>query len=269
MDAVPLALTFFTTAAFLLFHLGAHDAYKWLSHPAVPVLLQSAPDRVGLADPSNVRSGRETSVRRQGPISIGVREETLPGRGVRRVLVAEPNPKNLTFTGAPKSRATESSPSVPTRKTSRRNAAKLFRAGSPSARQPNPIGLPRETIRAAFIRFDGPSDWSIDEFAKVEEFYERTFGRPPPVSAMGQSETHDRLGLDHRDAVDIAVRPDTEEGRTLMVYLRTAGIPFIAFRGRFHGMSTGAHIHIGRPSPRLLEVHQRVHPIEHEEPVRG
>jgi hypothetical protein len=125
------------------------------------------------------------------------------------------------------------------------------------------------TTRGAFISFDGPADWSIDDFDKIERFYQRRFGRPAPVSAMGQSETHDRLGLDHRDAVDIAVRPESPEGRALIAHLRRAGIPFIAFRGRFRGVSTGAHIHIGRPSPRLVEARQRATPARYDEPGRG
>ena len=118
-------------------------------------------------------------------------------------------------------------------------------------------GPKADLTTAAFIRFDGASSWSIHAFEKIESFFRRQFGKPPPVSAMGQSHTHDRLGLDHRDAVDIAVRPDSAEGRALMAYLRRAGIPFIAFRGRLSSISTGAHIHVGRPSPRLLEVKQQ------------
>jgi hypothetical protein len=60
------------------------------------------------------------------------------------------------------------------------------------------------------------------------------------------------LGLDHREAVDVALRPDSAEGRVLMAYLRRNGIPFIAFRGKLSSLSTGAHIHIGRRSPRLI-----------------
>jgi hypothetical protein len=118
-------------------------------------------------------------------------------------------------------------------------------------------GPKADLATAALIRYDGASSWSIHAFEKIESFYRRQFGKPPPISAMGQSHTHDRLGLDHRDAVDVAVRPDSAEGRALMAYLRRAGIPFTAFRGRLSSMSTGAHIHVGRPSPRLLEVKQQ------------
>lgn len=124
---------------------------------------------------------------------------------------------------------------------------------------------------AALIRYDGATSWSPAGFDKIERFYRQRFGRPPPISAMGQSHTHDRLGLDHRDAVDVAVRPDSAEGRGLMAYLRGAGIPFIAFRGRMSSMSTGAHIHIGRPSPRLVEMTHQFKPAarRNEDAERG
>jgi hypothetical protein len=37
-----------------------------------------------------------------------------------------------------------------------------------------------------------------------------------------------------------------------MKELRAAGIPFIGVRGVVPGASTGAHVHIGPESPRLL-----------------
>ena len=51
------------------------------------------------------------------------------------------------------------------------------------------------------------------------------------MSALGQTPTHDRLGFDHRNAVDVAVHPDSVEGRALLDHLRDQGIPFLAFRG--------------------------------------
>lgn len=44
-----------------------------------------------------------------------------------------------------------------------------------------------------------------------------------------------------------------------MAYLRAAGIPFIAFRGKKRGWATGAHIHIGGPSERIEQVRQLRH----------
>jgi len=100
-------------------------------------------------------------------------------------------------------------------------------------------------------RFNGGAGWSLNEAPHVERFFSRTFGRSLPVTARGQSATHNRLGFDHRDAMDVAVHPDSAEGKALIQQLRKAGIPFIAFRGAVPGASTGPHIHIGKPSRKL------------------
>ena len=107
------------------------------------------------------------------------------------------------------------------------------------------------------IRYSGTSNWSVAGAEKIAKFFQARFGQPLPISAMGQSTTHDSMGLNHRDALDIALQPESGPGRALMSFLRTNGIPFMAFRSRVLGMSTGAHIHVGRPSPRMLEVRQR------------
>jgi hypothetical protein len=70
------------------------------------------------------------------------------------------------------------------------------------------------------------------------------------VSALGQTAVHNRLGFDHRNAADVAVHPDSPEGRALLDHLRALGVPFLAFRGAVAGASTGAHVHVGAPSPR-------------------
>jgi hypothetical protein len=85
----------------------------------------------------------------------------------------------------------------------------------------------------------------------------RAGNRPLPVSAYGQTALHDRLGFDHRHALDVAVHPDTSEGRALVAFLKAHGIPFIAFRTAEVGASTGAHVHIGSPSPRKPAVKTR------------
>jgi hypothetical protein len=102
----------------------------------------------------------------------------------------------------------------------------------------------------AYIRYNGPGRWALSDAAKVGSFFASKFGRSLPISAYGQSATHDRLGFDHRNSVDVAVHPDSAEGQTLMAYLKGAGIPFIAFRRAVSGSATGAHIHIGYPSHR-------------------
>ncbi len=86
----------------------------------------------------------------------------------------------------------------------------------------------------------------------VARFFEQRFHRPLPISAAGQSETHDRLGYDHRGAVDVAVHPDSAEGQALIGYLRELGVPFLAYRGPVPGAATGAHIHIGPPSYHIV-----------------
>jgi hypothetical protein len=51
--------------------------------------------------------------------------------------------------------------------------------------------------------------------------------------------------------MDVALHPDSTEGKAFIDHLRKAGIPFIAFRGAVQGASTGPHIHVGKPSGRL------------------
>jgi hypothetical protein len=102
----------------------------------------------------------------------------------------------------------------------------------------------------SFMRFNGGSPWALMDVSKIEKFFSGTFGRALPISAFGQTATHDRLRFDHRNAIDVALHPDSKEGQSLLGYLRQAGIPFIAFRNAVAGSATGAHIHIGKPSSR-------------------
>jgi hypothetical protein len=109
----------------------------------------------------------------------------------------------------------------------------------------------RYQVRPTIIRYNGLNNWVIDEVVKIEQFYQTAFQRALPISARGQTTLHDKLGFDHRESIDVAVHPDTPEGRQLLEYLRQQGIPFLAFSGAQAGVATGAHIHIGRPSPRI------------------
>ncbi len=104
---------------------------------------------------------------------------------------------------------------------------------------------------AALIRYNGPAHWVLTDAAKVESFFALRFNHALPISAYGQTAVHDQLGFDHHNAIDAAVSPDSTEGEALMAYLRSSGIPFIAFRHAVPGSATGAHIHIGYPSKRL------------------
>jgi hypothetical protein len=115
-----------------------------------------------------------------------------------------------------------------------------------------PPPAPGETQeRPSVIRYAGSGRWSLAVLPGLERFFATRFGHPLPVSALGQTAVHDRLGFDHRNALDVAVHPDSPEGRALMDYLRAQKIPFLAFRAAQRGVATGAHVHVGEPSARL------------------
>ncbi|HEY1127417.1 MAG TPA: hypothetical protein VGF83_06625 [Actinomycetota bacterium] len=102
------------------------------------------------------------------------------------------------------------------------------------------------------VRYNGTAAWSLPgDLPRLQQFFLARFGRPLPISALGQTALHDRMGFDHRNALDVAVHPDSPEGRALMEHLRLAGIPFIAAWGAIPGSTSGAHIHVGQPSPRF------------------
>jgi hypothetical protein len=108
-----------------------------------------------------------------------------------------------------------------------------------------------EQTTTALIRYRGRRPWALALTTGLQDFFARTFSRALPISAYGQTAVHDKLGFDHRNAVDLAVHPDSAEGRAVMEWLRKAGLSFIAFRGAVAGAATGAHIHVGEPSQRL------------------
>ncbi len=105
--------------------------------------------------------------------------------------------------------------------------------------------------KSATVMRSTAGSWSMANLGAVQQFFSSTFGKPLPTSTIGQSATHNRMGWDHRHAVDVGLHPDSAEGRALIAYLQSQGIPFLAFRGAVPGVSTGPHIHIGTPSHRL------------------
>lgn len=107
------------------------------------------------------------------------------------------------------------------------------------------------SMGSVVIRHTGGAGWTLANISDVQSFFYNAFGRPLPTSAVGQTATHDRLGFDHRRAVDVALHPDSAEGRALIGYLQSRGITFIAFRAAVPGSATGPHIHIGPPSGRI------------------
>jgi hypothetical protein len=111
----------------------------------------------------------------------------------------------------------------------------------------------RSAIDAAELgeQYSGDGTYAFATFAKVEVAYEEHFGKKMPVSALGETAVHRALGFDHRGRVDVALNPDQPEGAWLLEYLRSAHIPFFAFRHAVPGKATGAHIHIGPTSTRI------------------
>lgn len=87
----------------------------------------------------------------------------------------------------------------------------------------------------------------------LETAFQNRFHAGLPISANGETELHRSLGFDHRGRVDVAVSPDAPEGRWLKRYLELRKIPYYAFRAAVPGQATGAHIHIGPGSTRILK----------------
>jgi ribosome-binding protein aMBF1 (putative translation factor) len=103
---------------------------------------------------------------------------------------------------------------------------------------------------AAYIRYNGGTAWALSDAWKVQRFFLDTFKKPLPIAVFGQGAIHDRWRLDHHNAMDVSLHPDGAEGQALLSFLRSNGIPFLAFRQAIPGTATGPHIHIGRPSHR-------------------
>ena len=128
--------------------------------------------------------------------------------------------------------------------------AELVQAEASRIKQLTKPTLMRINSGGSVIRATGGS-WSMTNLSSVQQFFSTTFGRALPISTIGQSATHNRLGWDHRNAVDVGVHPDSKEGQALIGFLQSANIPFLAFKSAIPGVATGPHIHIGSPSHRL------------------
>ena len=102
-------------------------------------------------------------------------------------------------------------------------------------------------------RFDGGGSFTHNDFKTVLLAFEKQFKKPLPVSAQGDTALHRALGFDHRDRVDVALFPDSAEGEWLRQCLEANDIPYYAFRNFVPGKATGAHIHMGPPSNRILK----------------
>jgi len=108
---------------------------------------------------------------------------------------------------------------------------------------------PRKDLPAAVVA--GSGRWKITDSTRVEDFFMSRFKRPLPLTAFGQSELHNRWGLDHRNSMDVGLHPDSVEGKALIKFLTSEQIPFLAFRTSVPGVATGPHIHVGNASHRM------------------
>ncbi len=102
----------------------------------------------------------------------------------------------------------------------------------------------------SFIRYTGAGHWLLSQASAIQSFFQQAFKRPLPIAVFGQGAIHNQWRLDHRNAMDISLKPDDPEGQALINFLRQNGIPFSAFRTAIPGVATGPHIHIGMPSHR-------------------
>jgi len=108
-----------------------------------------------------------------------------------------------------------------------------------------------EDAPALADRYDGDGVFSLGTLSHVEAEYAKHFGKPLPVSAMGDTAVHRSLGFDHRGRVDVAVHPDQPEGHWLLEFLVKTHIPYFAFRHALPGKATSANVQNGPLSTRF------------------
>jgi len=122
-------------------------------------------------------------------------------------------------------------------------------ADAPEPRPPK-LSRPPKPYGADDSLLEGVGELPPDFGPSLGSWFEQTYKRPLPVTARGQSKTHDARDLDHRHAMDVGLHPQSEEGRALINYLRERGVQYLAYNTATPGAATGPHIHIGRPSRR-------------------
>lgn len=107
------------------------------------------------------------------------------------------------------------------------------------------------SLKNSVIRSDGNGAFTLGDLTPIQAQFEKQFHRPLPISALGQTLTHQSLGLDHRNRVDVALSPTQPEGVWLLNLLARLHVPYLAFRTAVAGAATAPHIHIGLGSTRL------------------
>lgn len=92
-----------------------------------------------------------------------------------------------------------------------------------------------------------PKGFNAAEFLPQLKAFLNSIGAGGAITAAGQSATHNRLDLDHRNAIDVGIAPGTVQGRALEAFLDAQGVPYSAFAQAGHNV-TGPHHHIGELS---------------------
>jgi hypothetical protein len=104
--------------------------------------------------------------------------------------------------------------------------------------------------KPAAERFDGKGIFNDAHWRKIVLAYEHEFHQGLTISARGETAYHRSLGFDHRGRIDIAIDPDSAEGKWLKQFLESLQVPYFAYRRAVAGQASAAHVHIGPPSPR-------------------
>jgi hypothetical protein len=129
-----------------------------------------------------------------------------------------------------------------------------------------------EPLLTPEIRYDGYGHFHLRELRSIRRAYYKEFHQRLPVTAVGETRLHRRLGMNHRGRVVVGLNPDCEQGEWLRHYLEKHHIPYLAFRCAIKGAATAPHIHIGPESTRLHLVHHvrrhRKHPVHSQEARR-
>jgi hypothetical protein len=107
------------------------------------------------------------------------------------------------------------------------------------------------TSHKAMLKFDGNGHFDKVDFGVIATEFEEQFHYPLPVTARGQTATHQTLGFNHRGKIDVGLNPEEPEGIWLRHFLEDHQIPYIAFRAAVRGSATAPHIHLGTGSSRI------------------
>lgn len=128
-------------------------------------------------------------------------------------------------------------------------------SGAPTTNLPGrtPLMLGTVTGRETFQPQAGNNFSLQRDGGGLAQAFEQQFHRPIPAR-VGQQDVHNRNGMDHRNAMDVAVNPNSAEGRWVRTYCIQHGIPYNAFDRAMKNsttgktVATGPHIHIGKSS---------------------